>query len=518
MFPSSSDCAHDKTVIFCSDALEIIAFLFWVNIDRHRQHALTTCHQFEMSVNGAMTVQSAVIFPAEVAQPLEGIFISFALIRRIKKGLLCLVALVVAGLCARYIHLIQQSTAHNRRHVRNPLIALALWCQGASHADPPQQAGAKSGKKCSDRNHGDKTSESKKTPNTALRNTSKRQPSATDGASDNLSDSSPTVGYVKKCKKKKKQHNKNPHYIGSANDVVTQDTPVSSPSRCSTNSLSADSEIGNQTDEEAGNNQKQNRQQQEQNRFACLTSTNQRTKQHIARMAHSTTNNSNSQSRNSNTQSPAPESFSLPHHEKMTPSGNAGKEASYLESPHSSAAAPCLHAAGTQAVSSLCNFSAGGVSRAKKPSFILLMGISGSGKSTWANQYVAQVDPSFRIVSSDEIRLNITGSIDDQNSNTKVWEVVLADCVEALNSGCNVILDATNLQTERRRRFLHQLPCCTRYQKLFPIHKSVAKHRIEKDLAAGKVRSATPDSIIDLMARQFQDSLAAVREEGWKMK
>lgn len=270
--------------------------------------------------------------------------------------------------------------------------------------------------------------------------------------------------------------------------------------------------------------------QQPHNRFSCLTAP--RTKQHIARVAQTGTTYSQG-GRFSNPQSPAPDAFSLPHHEDENNnhninsrsdtqvSGNVGRESSNSNSTTASSAPHHLnHYTPAVAVADqqISHSNGGGGGGGKPPSFILLLGISGSGKTTWAREYVARVDASFIIVSSDDIRLDLTGSVDDQNRNADVWETVLARCTEALSNGRNVILDATNLQTERRRRFLQQLPTCRRYLKIFPIHKSIAKHRIERDLAARKVRSATPDNIIDLMARQFQESLTAVKDEGWKMK
>ena len=154
----------------------------------------------------------------------------------------------------------------------------------------------------------------------------------------------------------------------------------------------------------------------------------------------------------------------------------------------------------------------------KLPTFLMLMGISGSGKSTWAREFVFRCDASFTIVSSDEIRKQLTGRVDDQTRNAEVWEVVLNHVAAALKQGKNVLLDATNTQTDRRRQFVRQLPPCNKHLKVFNINKSIAKSRVAKDLEKGVDRAATPDGVIDLMYRQFQDSLAAVKDEGWHLR
>jgi predicted kinase len=152
------------------------------------------------------------------------------------------------------------------------------------------------------------------------------------------------------------------------------------------------------------------------------------------------------------------------------------------------------------------------------PQLLMLLGIPGSGKSTWAKEFVFRCDSSFTVVSSDDVRRQLTGSVDDQSRNAEVWDVVLNRCQGLLEKGRNVILDATNTSTEKRRRFVKQLPKCQRFLKVFPINKSIAKGRIARDIEQGIDRAKVPDSAIDVMFRQFQDSLVAVRDEGWKMK
>ena len=156
---------------------------------------------------------------------------------------------------------------------------------------------------------------------------------------------------------------------------------------------------------------------------------------------------------------------------------------------------------------------------ANLPSLIMLMGIPGSGKSTWAKQYVFKCDASFTIVSSDDVRKQLcNGDINDQSRNAEVWEVVLNQVQGLLKSGRNVLLDGTNTHTDRRRRFVKQLPPCKRYLKVFQVHRSIAKDRIARDLQSGVERSNVPDSVLDRGCKELAESMEAVRDEHWRMK
>lgn len=152
------------------------------------------------------------------------------------------------------------------------------------------------------------------------------------------------------------------------------------------------------------------------------------------------------------------------------------------------------------------------------PDFIMLMGIPGSGKSTWAREYVLKCDASFTVVSADEIRKQLVGNMQNQSRNEEVWEVVLNQCQGLLRNGRNVILDATNTGTEKRRKFVAQLPACNKHLKIFHVPKTLAKSRIAKDLQNGVDRAPVPDNVIERMNKQFQDALLAIKDENWLMK
>ena len=77
--------------------------------------------------------------------------------------------------------------------------------------------------------------------------------------------------------------------------------------------------------------------------------------------------------------------------------------------------------------------------------FILLSAIPGAGKSTWASAYASTHDNVY-IVSSDEVRKEITGGYQIFNQEPLVWETFRRRIHEygALGDEVTVIADAVN--------------------------------------------------------------------------
>lgn len=127
---------------------------------------------------------------------------------------------------------------------------------------------------------------------------------------------------------------------------------------------------------------------------------------------------------------------------------------------------------------------------------ILLSAIPGSGKSTWATKY-QQEHPNTFIVSSDEIRKNLTGIFQSFTKEDEVWRIFLEKINEfAVNyTDVTVIADATNLQNVYRRYYLEATPLfnkhvlvlfnipyeiCLLQNKLRPADKIVPDYAMEK--------------------------------------
>ncbi len=91
--------------------------------------------------------------------------------------------------------------------------------------------------------------------------------------------------------------------------------------------------------------------------------------------------------------------------------------------------------------------------------FILLSAIPGSGKSTWAKEY-QKTHENVVIVSSDEIRRKLFGSIKCFNDEPLVWKTYLEEINAHSGKGktVTVIADATNLQNKYRRYYREMTP------------------------------------------------------------
>ena len=83
-----------------------------------------------------------------------------------------------------------------------------------------------------------------------------------------------------------------------------------------------------------------------------------------------------------------------------------------------------------------------------KPILAVMVGISGSGKSTYAKGLKTALLLENKLpsesVSTDDIRLEITGNAEDQTQNGRVFSVARARVAAALAAGKNCIIDATS--------------------------------------------------------------------------
>lgn len=95
-----------------------------------------------------------------------------------------------------------------------------------------------------------------------------------------------------------------------------------------------------------------------------------------------------------------------------------------------------------------------------KPTFTMMVGLVGSGKSTYAKQLAEETNAI--ICSSDAIREELCGDKNSQDNNEEVFKILHSRIKENLKNGKNVIYDATNINSKRRRAFLSELrniPC-----------------------------------------------------------
>ena len=134
---------------------------------------------------------------------------------------------------------------------------------------------------------------------------------------------------------------------------------------------------------------------------------------------------------------------------------------------------------------------------------IFLCGIPGSGKTTYATNFLLKKNKVI-ILSSDDIRKELTGSINNQNYNNEVFEILTERLYNFSRDESNqydyIIVDTTNTLAKNRNKDLKLLPVtCKTELHILLCEKETARTRIQKDLEEGKDRSNAPDYVINKM-------------------
>ena len=88
-----------------------------------------------------------------------------------------------------------------------------------------------------------------------------------------------------------------------------------------------------------------------------------------------------------------------------------------------------------------------------KPVFLMVVGLPGSGKSTYIEKYYS----NYHVHSSDAIREELSGDINNQDINKQVFSTLHKRVKNDLVAGYNVVYDATNISWKRRKAFLQEL-------------------------------------------------------------
>jgi len=146
-----------------------------------------------------------------------------------------------------------------------------------------------------------------------------------------------------------------------------------------------------------------------------------------------------------------------------------------------------------------------------KPTFVMTIGIPGSGKSTWVSRF--RTLERFVVICPDKIRKKLTHDISNQALNIEVWAEAKKQVVEALRDDKTPILDACNVNTELRRDFLIDLPDCHKIARVFRMNPEIAYEHVSKDIQKGFDRSNVPESVVYRMYGEFLYTLKVVYDE-----
>lgn len=133
-----------------------------------------------------------------------------------------------------------------------------------------------------------------------------------------------------------------------------------------------------------------------------------------------------------------------------------------------------------------------------QPTLTVLVGLPGSGKSTYAKR---MVDENLNTVwlSSDQIREKLFGDASCQQDPAKVFSIMQEEAVSLLDRGFNVIYDATSINRKSRAAILDKVPKHVKKECVIvwaPVDICIARDN-ERERTVGP-------AVIDKMLRRFE--------------
>ena len=134
---------------------------------------------------------------------------------------------------------------------------------------------------------------------------------------------------------------------------------------------------------------------------------------------------------------------------------------------------------------------------------IVLSAMPGSGKSTWAKKY-QEDHPHTLIVSSDQIRYEITGQLQDFSKQKEVWELFSLRIHEYAKTydDVTVILDALNDLNCLREKYVKENPEFDKYELV------VFPRTVEQIKYYNKQRSEcsiVPDDQLEMLVNKWEE-------------
>lgn len=125
----------------------------------------------------------------------------------------------------------------------------------------------------------------------------------------------------------------------------------------------------------------------------------------------------------------------------------------------------------------------------------MTVGLPGCGKSTLYEQEF----PLCEYISSDAIRAEVFGDVNDQTHNSEVFQLMFKRTVEALKSGKEVYYDATSLSRKRRMAFLRSIAHVKDVRKVALVFNTPYEVCLKRN--AKRDRHVPEDVIFDMLKR-----------------
>jgi predicted kinase len=141
--------------------------------------------------------------------------------------------------------------------------------------------------------------------------------------------------------------------------------------------------------------------------------------------------------------------------------------------------------------------------------FTMLIGLPGSGKSHYANEYI-KTDSGTVIISSDAIREELYGDANNQSNPVKVFSIMEERTIAALSAGEDVVYDATNIHSRSRHTLVNRLK--HKFPDLYCVCVIVLCSIKDCKRRQGLRDRKVPEEVIERMAREFQ---VPYFHEGW---
>lgn len=138
-----------------------------------------------------------------------------------------------------------------------------------------------------------------------------------------------------------------------------------------------------------------------------------------------------------------------------------------------------------------------------KPNLILTVGPQGSGKTTWAKQFVSE-NPDVLYLSTDKLRAEMGAGEHDQSINGAIYARMKTKTESALRKGQSVLLDATFIRKAWRKDYVklgRQLGAKL-VAHVFKADRDTLVKRVQHRAANGGLN--VPVDVIDKYIDQFE--------------